>query len=219
MQQEKNTPDHSGFGTVNRFRARRGRVLATQIRRLAAAKGAPITVLDIGGRVEYWRNVGLEGIGRIVVLNHDETELSPGADSRIFQSCVGDARALTGHADKSFDLAHSNSVIEHVGAWPDMAAMAREALRVGRSGWVQTPAWEFPVEPHFRAPFLHWFGQPLRRRMLWMSGSYRAKSVAERRAHVDRINLLSRAEVEALFPGCDIFVERFLLPKSYVARW
>jgi hypothetical protein len=138
----------------------------------------------------------------------------------MFRALLGDARRLEGRADGSVDLVHSNSVIEHVGPWQDMAAMASELRRVGRAGWMQTPAWEFPIEPHFRAPFLHWFGQPLRRRMLALSPHYRRAGLAARRLHVDRINLLSRAEVAALFPGCEIWVERVaLLPKSYVARW
>ena len=70
----------------------------------------------------------------------------------IFVRKVGDARNLSEYADGSVDLVHSNSVIEHVGGWADMRAMADEMMRIGRSGWMQTPAWEFPVEPHFRAP-------------------------------------------------------------------
>lgn len=209
--------------TVNRFRTRRGRLLAAQIATLAERLGRPVRVLDVGGRAEYWGNVGLAGIARIDVLNIEESELGtppPGTPAGVFRALVGDARRLDGWADGSVDLVHSNSVIEHVGPWPDMAAMAAELRRVGRAGWMQTPAWEFPVEPHFRAPFLHWFGQPLRRRMLALSPPYRRAGLAERRQHVDRINLLSRAEVAELFPGCEIWVERLaLLPKSYVARW
>ena len=209
------------FATVNRFRTRRGRLLRQQIAALAAAKGAPVSILDIGGVREYWDNVGLDDIARVVLLNHDAEALDGGAGqgAEIFETAIGDARDLGAHADGAFDLAHSNSVIEHVGPWQDMAAMAREAMRVGRTGWIQTPAWEFPIEPHYRAPFLHWFGQPIRRRMLFFSRHYRDKSLAERRWHVDRINLLSRAEVAALFPGCEIYTERLILPKSYVARW
>lgn len=208
--------------TVNSFRTRRGRLLAAQIAALAAALGREVSVLDVGGRAEYWGNVDLAHIARIHVMNLDPQELGappPGARADLFVAEVGDARALDGWADGSVDLVHSNSVIEHVGAWPDMAAMAAELRRVGRAGWVQTPAWEFPVEPHFRAPFLHWFGQPLRRRMLWLSPHYRHCDLAERRRHIDRINLLSKAEVAALFPGCEIWVERVVLAKSYVARW
>lgn len=209
--------------TVNRFRARRGRVLAAQIRDLAGVLGRPVSVLDVGGRAAYWANVGFASIAAIRVMNLEATELGPpppGAPEGIFSTALGDARDLSDHADGSVDLVHANSVIEHVGAWPDMAAMASEMRRVGRAGWVQTPAWEFPVEPHYRAPFLHWAGQPLRRRMLGLSRRYRAMGVAERRGHIDRINLLSRIEMAALFPDCDIWTERVaLLPKSHVARW
>ena len=98
-----------------------------------------------------------------------EREAEGGGTGDIFVRKVGDARNLSDYADGSVDLVHSNSVIEHVGGWADMRAMADEMMRVGRAGWMQTPAWEFPVEPHFRAPFLHWFGDPLRARMLSLS--------------------------------------------------
>ena len=143
------------FRMVNRFRQRRGQLLRRKIETLAKAKGGPISILDIGGVREYWENVGLDSVVRIVLLNNDAaalgaTEGSMAAD--IFETTVGDACDLADYGDGAFDLAHSNSVIEHVGPWQDMAAMAREAMRVGRSGWIQTPAWEFPIEPHFRAP-------------------------------------------------------------------
>lgn len=205
--------------TVNRFRTARGRVLARQIARLAAHFDRPITVLDVGGRPDYWDNVGFDNIAEIRLLNNDGNEFERGASSNLFINELGDGRRLSDYADKSVDLVHSNSVIEHVGQWPDMCAFADETLRVGLSGWVQTPAWEFPIEPHFRLPFLHWFAQPLRCSLLAASRDYGHLDVKAKRYHIDRINLLSRREFSALYSGCDIFVERLLLPKSYTARW
>lgn len=211
-------------GSESSFRRARGRLLAAMIAEISAALGRPLRVLDVGGRADYWNNVGLDGIERIEVLNQDDSELSGHAgsahDGGRFRHVQGDARDMRQYVDGAFDLVHSNSVIEHVGAWENMQAMARELRRVGRAGWVQTPAWEFPLEPHFRVPFMHWFAAPVRRKMLWFSSSYRNQSADRRRYHVDRINLLSRKEVSLVFPDCEIYVERVvLLPKSYVAKW
>lgn len=205
--------------TVNRFRTARGRVLRQQIDRLAAHLGRPIVILDVGGRQDYWRNVGTDNVSQIRLLNNDGDELTRGVVSGIFSSEMGDACHLSTYDDKSIDLVHSNSVIEHVGNWTNMAAMAREVRRVGRSGWIQTPAWAFPIEPHFKVPFMHWLGQPMRRRMLRFSRDYGNLSVAEQRFHIDRINLLCYGEFRSLFDDADIFIERLVLPKSYSARW
>jgi predicted SAM-dependent methyltransferase len=205
--------------TENRFRAARGRILRDQIAKLAKHFGRPVVILDVGGRADYWNNVGFDNVAAIRLLNSDESELHRKQTSDLFSSEVGDARNLSNYADKSVDLVHSNSVIEHVGQWQDMCAMADEVLRVGRSGWIQTPAWEFPIEPHFRLPFLHWFGQPLRRAMLRGSSHYGPMNIRDRRYHIDRINLLSYGEVKSLFPECEVFVERLIIAKSYTARW
>jgi hypothetical protein len=205
--------------TENRFRAARGHILRGQIGKLAQYFGRPILILDVGGRADYWNNVGFDNIATIRLLNSDENELDRKASSDLFISELGDARNLSNYADKSIDLVHSNSVIEHVGQWQDMCAMADETLRVGVSGWIQTPAWEFPIEPHFKLPFLHWFAQPLRRKLLWWSQHYGPMDIRHRRYHIDRINLLSYGEFKSLFPQCEMFVERLILAKSYTARW
>lgn len=213
------------YSPVNRFRTNRGKRLRKQIDALARNLGRDIVVLDVGGRPDYWLNVGLENIARVDLVNHSESELereAPGAvRSEKFVRKVGDARDLSDYADKSVDLVHSNSVIEHVGGWPDMTAMANEMLRVGQAGWMQTPAWEFPVEPHFRAPFAHWFGEPMRARLISLSvdGRQRRLDLHARRLRVESINLLSKREVKALFPGQDVWVERLVFAKSYVVRW
>lgn len=205
--------------TINRFRTARGHILRGQIERLSGHLGRPIVILDVGGRPDYWENVGYDCIREIRLLNIDADEIDRPRLADVFTSEIGDARRLSGYDDKSIDLVHSNSVIEHVGSWNDMSAMAAEMQRVGLAGWVQTPAWEFPIEPHFRLPFLHWLAAPIRRAALKLSRDYGKLDVAMRRHHVDRINLLSYPEVKSLFPGCDIYVERLVMPKSYSARW
>ncbi len=214
------------YPSVNRFRTKRGKVLRTQIEALADQLGRDIVILDIGGRPDYWANVGLDRIARIDLLNLDPSEISlfsyPGEiRPDFFQNRVGDARDLSDFPDQSVDLIHANSVIEHVGDWSSMRAMANEMRRVGRSGWMQTPAWEFPVEPHFRLLFGHWLGKPAQARMLSLSFAphYRVLDRQRRRAAVERINLLSKGEVRELFPDTEMIVERMILAKSYVARW
>ena len=66
---------------------------------------------------------------------------------------VGDGCALK-FPDKSYDIAFSNSVIEHVGSWERQQAFAKDIRRVGKAIWVQTPARECLIEPHYLAPFL-----------------------------------------------------------------
>ncbi len=207
--------------TVSSFRKRRGQALAARIGSLANELGRPLSIIDVGGRRDYWDNVGFNGIDRITLINNDPAELNrPSEQGELFEDVVGDARALTAISDNSYDFYHSNSVIEHVGKWEDMAAMAREAVRVAHHGWLQTPAWEFPVEPHFRLPFMHWLATPARAGLLKLSSPYRRKSRTERRFHAERINLLTRYECSVLFPDARIVTERvLLLPKSYIAMW
>jgi SAM-dependent methyltransferase len=108
-------------------------------------------------------------------------------------------------ADDEFDLAFSNSVIEHVA---DREAFAAEVMRVARGWWVQTPAFSFPVEPHALLPFAHWLPAPVRRRYwrLGVAGDY------------EEIALLRRAELARLLPGGRVVAERVgPLAKSWIS--
>lgn len=213
------------FSNVNRFRTQRGRILRKQIEALAHYLGRDIAILDVGGRPDYWANVGIGQVAQIDLLNHkaDEMALELPSDipKELFKRRIGDARDLSDYGNQSVDLVHSNSVIEHVGNWRDMHAMAGELTRVGLSGWMQTPAWEFPIEPHLRAPFGHWFGKPAQTAMLWLSarGDIRRLTRSQRRELVESYNLLSKGEIRSLFPGRPILTERIILAKSYVVHW
>ena len=67
-----------------------------------------------------------------------------------------DATNLHEFGDASFDIAFSNSVIEHLSTFENQARMAAEVRRVARAYWVQTPNFWFPIEPHFLVPAWHW---------------------------------------------------------------
>lgn len=213
------------YSSTNVFRRRRGVKLRGLIEALAATLGRDVRILDVGGRPDYWDNVGLARIARIEVLNYRQAELDRAfvgqTPTELFVTQIGDARDLSDYPDGSIDLVHSNSVIEHVGGWADMRAMAHELMRVGQAGWVQTPAWAFPLEPHFRAPFMHWFGRPMQARLMSLSvkPDYRSMPIGHRRMYVERINLLSRRELAELFPDRRIITERVVFPKSYVVTW
>lgn len=219
--------DYRWHARVNSFRKRRARLLRDLIDQISDRVGRPIVILDVGGGPDYWMNLpSLDRIERIDLLNARQTwldqPLPEGAPEHLFRRRLGDARNLEEYGDKSVDLVHSNSVIEHVGTWSDMKAMADEMIRVGDAGWVQTPAWSFPVEPHFHVPFMHWFGAPMRARMLSLSLAKRFRNMKpmRRRQVVENINLVTKGEFSMLFPESELHVERFaLLAKSYCAHW
>ncbi len=125
---------------------------------------AETTILDVGGFSAFWRDSGVTA--QITILRLDGAEiLPPGTPSNI-RSIDGDGCDLREHADKSFDLVFSNSVIEHVGDWERQCAFARSAMRVGRRVWAQTPAFEFPLEPHVLTPFFHWLPKATQEKLL-----------------------------------------------------
>ncbi len=101
----------------------------------------------------------------------------------------GDACALP-FPDGSFDLVHSNAVIEHVGGRERQEAFVREALRVGRRVFLTTPNRWFPVEVHTRLPLVHWLPDALAGRAYDLAGTSWAKEN----------HLLGPADFRSLFP-------------------
>ncbi len=208
----------------NRFRMKRDRALRELIERLHIHDAA-FTILDMGGSVDYWRRVGFDFLRakrcKITILNISASDLGAGGPKDIIDTEVGDATDLSRYADQSFELTHSNSVIEHLGAWDTMSRFAAEAQRVGRAYYLQTPNFWFPVDPHYYAlPFFHWLPRPARaalfRRFSIAQGG-RVDTWDAAFAITDASRLLVRPQLQCLFPNCRISSERLLgLTKSLI---
>ncbi len=179
------------------------------------------SILDVGGMPWFWRDETLPRL-TITCLNQDkkvvEGNQNPGGK---FVMVEGDGCGLP-YGDKSFSLVFSNSVIEHVGDFSRQMQFASELRRVGRKLWVQTPAYECFIEPHFWSPFFHWLPIGLRirwGRWLTLWGLLEKPSPDEVLELVKEIRLLNKREFKNLFPDCEIITEKMLgiFPKSYIA--
>ena len=142
--------DTSAGSLSHRLRERRFQQFKDLIERLPA----PVTILDVGGTTRFWeqrRWAGREDI-QITLVN---LEAEPRRHPNIHPT-AGDATDLSRYADDSFDIAFSNSVIEHLTTFENQSRMAAEMRRVGRTHWVQTPNFLFTIVPHFLLPDWHW---------------------------------------------------------------
>jgi hypothetical protein len=180
------------------------------------------SLIDVGGELGFWTSYP-PVVGSIDLVNPKVMPVDPADHPEHGQrTIVGDGRHLADVGDESYDIAFSNSVIEHVGTWEDQQKFAAEMRRVGKRLWCQTPARECPIEPHYMAPFIHWLPRPLQRRLMrrftpwgWLS----KPTTADIDFMVDTTRLLTLREMKQLFPDCKIIVERMVLiiPKSYIA--
>jgi hypothetical protein len=199
---------------ANRFRQRRFALFES----LIAGLEPPIRILDVGGTPSFWENRGFvdrPGV-TIVLVNLVEQETSHPS----LRAVVGNAADLSEFDDHSFDVAFSNSVIEHLETLDRQHRMADELQRVARRYFVQTPNYFFPLEPHFLFPGFQFL--PLRLRVALVRrfalGHYpRKPDRAAAEATVREIRLMTGSELRKAFPGGTLWRERILLlTKSFV---
>ena len=178
-------------------------------------------ILDVGGLPGFWEEAHLAGV-RINCINPDKKAVEGWKNQGEKISMLeGDGCQLP-CPDKSYSIVFSNSVIEHVGDWSRQRKFAEEVRRAGKRVWVQTPAYECFIEPHFLSPFFHWLPVAWRIRAgrwvtLW--GWLEKPSPQQVRETVEEIRLLKKKEFQELFPDCEIVTEKIwgILPKSYIA--
>jgi hypothetical protein len=205
---------------ASRFRQARAKHVVELIQAAFVERGE-CRIIDLGGRPDYWSAIGRDLLKslkvHITVVNlEDQAPM----DDPLFTQIAGDARALD-IDDGAFDIAHSNSVIEHVGDWTQVERFAAETRRLAPRYFVQTPYFWFPVEPHFSAPLFHWAPEAVRaRRLMKRSHGFmeRTDDFGEAMRAVQHARLLDKAMMRHLFPDARHVDETVLgLTKSLMA--
>jgi hypothetical protein len=185
-------------------------------RKLAQEFDYPI-ILDVGGTESYWENRGdFNNYKTVIILNKFPIRTTQSN----FCSVVADANDLSIIKDKSIDVVHSNSVIEHLDNFEAQKKMANEIIRIGKRYFIQTPSFYFLLEPHFLFPFFQFLPNLIKIFLVrhFSLGWYkRIASLQEARQVVNKIRLLKEKELRLLFPDAVIKKERFLgLTKSFI---
>lgn len=207
--------DGSAGSLSHRLRSRRFRLF----NQLVADMPRPLRIIDIGGTTKFWEQRGWADRSDVSI-----TLVNLEAEERRYENIrptAGDATDLADHADGSFDIAFSNSVIEHLFTLENQQRMADEVRRVADAYWVQTPNFWFPVEPHFLVPAWHWLPEDARVAILQRRGvgwAGRCPDPQRAREVVQEHRLMRRAELARLFPDAVIVGERIGgLTKSWTA--
>lgn len=178
-------------------------------------------MLDVGGYPLFW-SAHPPVVKSIDVLNTDQVPWNPDdAPTHGIRFLVGDGCSLA-MGDTNYDICFSNSVIEHVGSWERQQQFASEVRRVGKSLWVQTPAYECPIEPHYLTPCIHYLPHSIQKKIIrWFTvrGWVERPNAEQITSMVETTRLLRKSEMRQMFPDCEIITERMLwvIPKSYIA--
>jgi 2-polyprenyl-3-methyl-5-hydroxy-6-metoxy-1,4-benzoquinol methylase len=212
-------PDSKG----NHFRAARVAMLRSLIDRTLLEK-PKCNILDVGGTYNFWhtwRNEIDWTRTSVTCVNLDPSHASGGKEEELVKMIQGNACDLSSIADREYDILFSNSVIEHVGQWRNMVAMANEVKRVSKRYLVQTPYFWFPIEPHARTPFLHWIPQSWAYRIVMARkcGFWsKAGTVSQAVQTVQSAQMIDYSQFKELFGDAKIIRERlFGLTKSLIA--
>src|SRR5690606_28849589 len=124
-------------------------------------------------------------------------------------------------AGRSFDLVHSNSVIEHVGSWREMELFAANTRQLAPRYYVQTPNYWFPYEPHFRVPGFQYLPAHMRIAMIMrrsLGFFHRINNRTEAESIIRHHQLISTRQMSKLFPDGELHHEKFAgMNKSIIA--
>lgn len=204
-----------------RLRARRLQGFMQMVSECHSRQGE-CRVIDVGGTLAYWAHVPDTFFAQhrcsVTVVNLEPNHTH--APRPHLREPHGDGCVLD-FADNAFDIAHSNSVIEHVGDAVRTQAFAAEIRRVAPWHYVQTPNYWFPVEPHYLAPGIQFLPYAWQAELLYripLGRIDRPQTRTQARAFVEDIRLLTRAELARLFPDSTLIGERLCgLTKSWIA--
>jgi len=175
-----------------------------------------IKILDIGGTNYFW-DLWLKKIPipiDLTILNISQ-EVTKG-----YKSIILDANELYKLENLDYDVVFSNSLIEHLTTYENQIKFAETVQRISKKHFIQTPAFIFPLEPHFLFPFFHWFSKKIRVFLVqhFNLGWYKKQvNLLEPEKLVDEIRILKKKELKDMFPNSEIITEKiFFITKSYI---
>ncbi len=196
----------------NQFRSKRFKFFLEKIEKFKK----PVTILDVGGKINFWENRGLTGNPNyIITIVNIEKEKSKYGN---IKCKVGDATNLKEFENQSFDIVHSNSVIEHLHNYENQKKMANEVIRIGKKHIIQSPNKYFFIEPHYLFPFFQFLPNSIKYLILTKTKLSRLKKWEKSFAmqYINEIKLLNLKEMKNLFPKSNIYYEKFLgMNKSF----
>ena len=209
----------NGQGLAFSFRQKRGAIFRQFIEDNFADK-PQISVIDLGGREEFWQTIGMDYLKRrnfkITLVNLEDISVNR---HDLFEAINGDATKIG--ETRQFDICFSNSTIEHVGRIADMVRFRDVVTSVASSYFIQTPSYYFPIEPHFMMPGFQWlptFMQAFLIRHFNMGHHSKKSDYIESLLDAESAYLLTRRMMAELFPDAHIEKEKiFGLTKSYMA--
>ncbi|GIT89286.1 class I SAM-dependent methyltransferase [Roseobacter sp. OBYS 0001] len=159
-------------------------------------------IVDLGGAPEFWDNVS--AVMNITILNlPGYNPPYDGSSHHKITVLEGDACAAP-FADQSFDIAFSNSVIEHVGGEENENRLASEVHRLAPAHWVQTPSVWFPIEAHNNMPFWWFYPTPVKKAFM-RSWRRRLPKWAEM---IEGTVVIPKVRMRQMFPNSNMMVER-----------
>jgi hypothetical protein len=200
--------DHS---VAERMRRRRWHLFYDQFPLLEK-----MNIVDFGGTGWWWDHAPVRP-RHVTIINFAEPDSErPWITYIQGDACRGD-ELLNG---QTFDLAFSNSLLEHVGGHQPRAALATVIAKSAPRFYVQTPYRYFPIEPHWMLPGFQFLPLSARSWLAprWPLGHTYRWPAAQAADEVMGTELISSTDMRRYFPNSKVVYERFLgLRKSLIA--
>lgn len=185
-----------------RSRERRWQVLLTHFPDLA-----DMTVIDLGGRADAWRNAPVRP-RHVTLLNLWEGgEDTPEWGTFVFGDACNPPVEIH---ERPFDLVFSNSLLEHLGGHARRREFAEIVHKLADRHWVQTPYRYFPVEPHWLFPGFQFLPLNMRAKLsrVWPLQHTRATTATTALENALDVELVGKTEMRYLFPRSDLVAEK-----------
>jgi hypothetical protein len=186
--------------------AERMRLRRWELIRKHFPKLSEMNVLDLGGTPFWWLRAPVRP-RHVTIVNLERYEETPWLTVITGDACEAD-RLVAG---QSFDLVHSNSLIEHVGGHKARSALSHVIRSLAPRYVVQTPYRYFPIEPHWLFPGMQFLPTPMQWTIArgWPLGHTRGWSDSQALNEVMSTELFGATEMQTYFPDGQLYWERF----------